>query len=160
MKSAKKKSLLNKAKRGEKQHDAVTVKTEYEAQLDGEGEEDVKEGYINGDGLNIQIKEEPHSQEISEEYREEDTSSGFDTKPDTGSLKPDIDHQQGHLKEEPDSDPQPESEVTAGYQAAVKEESDSWIKEERDCAEEEAEDAANIQEDNGEQEQICTGRNQ
>lgn len=149
MKSAKKKSLLHKAKRGEKRHDAVTVKTECEAELDGEvQEEDVKEGYINGDGLNIQIKEEPHSQEISEEHGEGDTACCFDTKPDTGTLKADLEH----LKDEPDSDPQPEFELTAGYEAAVKEESNSWIKEE-------AEDGANIQEDDGEQEQVCTGKN-
>lgn len=155
MKSAKKKSLLNKAKRGEKQHDAVTVKTEYEAQLEGEMEEDVKEGYTNGDGLNIQIKEEPHSQEIGEEHRGGDASSCFDTKPDTVTFRPDVHHQHGHVKDEPDSDHQPEYEFTAGYEAAVKEESDSWIKEERDC-EQEAEDAGNIQEGNGEEEEVCT----
>lgn len=157
MKSAKKKSLLNKAKRGEKQHDAVTVKTEYEAQLEGEMEEDVKEGYTNGEGLNIQIKEEPHSQEIGEEHRGGDASSCFDTKPDTVTFRPDVHHQHGHVKDEPDSDHQPEYEFTAGYEAAVKEESDSWIKEERDC-EQEAEDAGNIQEGNGEEEEVCTGR--
>lgn len=155
MKSAKKKSLLNKAKRGEKQHDAVTVKTEYEAQLEGEMEEDVKEGYTNGEGLNIQIKEEPHSQEIGEEHRGGDASSCFDTKPDTVAFRPDVHHQHGHVKDEPDSDHQPEYEFTAGYEAAVKEESDSWIKEERDC-EQEAEDAGNIQEGNGEEEEVCT----
>lgn len=158
MKSAKKKSLLNKAKKGEKQHNAVIVKTEYEAQLDGEVEEDVKEGYTNGDGLNIQIKEEPHSLEISEEHRG-DTSSCFDTKPDSLTFRPDVHLQQGHLKDEPDSDRQPEYEFTAEYEAAVKEESDSWIKEERDI-EEEAENAGNIQEDYGEEEEICTGRSQ
>lgn len=139
MKSAKRKSLRNKAKRGEKQLNVVTVKTESEL------EEGSHEVYINGDGLNIEIKEEPHSPEISEEHNG-DLSSCSDTKPDTVTYRSDVPHQQAHIKEECDSDNQPEYEFT---EAAVKEESESWIKEERD-----SEGAAE------EREEVCTGRRQ
>lgn len=147
MKSVKKKSLLNKAKRGERQHGLVIVKTENQSELNGEVEEGSSEVYSNGDGLNVQIKEEPHAQEICGEHNG-DTSSCPDTKPDTVTLRSDVHHPQGHIKEECDSDHQPEYEFTG---AAFKEES---IKEERDC-EEEAEDVGNMQE-----EEVCTGRNQ
>lgn len=145
MKSAKKKSLRNKAKRGEKQHDMVIVKTESELE---EGSDQV---YTNGDGFNIQIKEEPHSQEISGGHSGDPTSCA-DTKPDTVTSRSDVQHQQAHVKEECESDHQPEYEF-----AAVKEESESWIKEERG-GEEEAGDAGNLQEDYEEEQQVCTGR--
>lgn len=138
-----KKSLKNKPKKGEKQQeDVVKVKTESELE---EEEEGFNEVYINGDGLNIQIKEEPHSQEISVEHNG-DPSSCSDTKADTETSRPDFhhQHQQGHIKEECDSDHLPEYDFT---EAAVKEESESWIKEEKD-SEEEAE----------EREGVCRGR--
>lgn len=150
MKSAKKKSLRNKAKRGEKQPDEVTVKTECES------EEGSHEVYTNGDGLNIQIKEEPHSQEISEESKGDSPSSCVDTKPDTVTPGSDVHLQQGHIKDEHDSDHQLEYEFT---EAAVKEEAESVIKEERD-REEEADDAGNIKKDGGEGEEVCTGMSQ
>lgn len=185
MKSAKKKSLRNKAKRGEKQHDVVVVKTESELEEDsrdvytnGDGlvvktesglEEDTLEVYTNGDGLiikteseleedsqevnasgdglNIQIKEEPHSQEIGEEQQHNgDSSSCSDTKPDTVASWSGVHHHQALVKDECDSDHQPHNEFT---ETAVKEESESWIKEERD-GEEEAEEG----------EGICTGSSQ
>lgn len=153
-KSAKKNSLLNKAKIGDEQHDAVTVKTEHQSELDGDAEQGSNEVYTNGDGLSIQIKEEPHSQEISEEYSDRDTSSCLDTKPDTVTSKSNVHHQQGHIKDECDSDHQSEYEFTG---AAVKEESESWIKEDRD-RKEEAEDPGNIQGDHGGGEEFCKGR--
>lgn len=142
MKSAKKKSLLNNAKTAEKQDG------EYELKL----EEDSYEVYTNGGGLNILIKEEPLSQEISEEQNGDSSSSCLlDTKPDiTVASWSDVHYQQGLIKDECDSDHQPEYEFT---ETAVKEETESWIKEERDCEEEAA---SNIQEDYGEGEEVCT----
>lgn len=151
MKPAKKKSLRNKATRGEKQQDMVIVKTESELQ------EGSNEAYTNGDGFNIQIKEEPHPQEISEEHGGDPTSCS-DTKPDTLTSRSDVQHQQAHIKEEEEeecgSDRLPECESTG---AAVKEESESWIKEERG-GEEEGEDAGNLQGDYEEGQEGCTGR--
>lgn len=126
MKPAKKKSPRNKARRGEKQEDVDTVKTEPES------EEASRDVCIDTDGLNIQIKEEPDSQDFSEEHNE-------DTKPDTLASRSGV-----HIKEESDSDHKPEYEFT---EAAVKEEPESWIKEERD-SEEEAE------------EEVCIGKRQ
>lgn len=126
MKSAKK-SLRNKTKTGEQQQDLVIVKTESEL------EEGSHEVCIHGDGFNIQIKEEPHSQEIGEEHNE-DPSSCSDTKPDIVTSGSEVHHQQEHMKEECDSN-------------HVKEESESWLKEERD-SEGEAE----------ERKEVCTGR--
>lgn len=103
MKSAKK-SLQNKNKAGEERQVPVVVKTESELEEDPHG--------VRGDGFNVQIKEEPHSQEISEDG---DLSNCPDTKPGTGS---DIQEQE-HMKEECDSD-------------HVKEELEPWLKEERD----------------------------
>lgn len=154
MKSAKKKSSPNKTKTDAKQGDLVIVKTEDELQVDGEVEEDCKECCSNGDGLNIQIKEEPHSQEIGEEHYG-DTLRCLDTMPDNVTPKLDDWHQLEHLKSESDSDQQPGYELTADYDAVVKEE--SWIKEEGDSGEE-AQDASNNQEDDGEE--VCTGRSQ
>ncbi|KAA8591708.1 hypothetical protein FQN60_017082 [Etheostoma spectabile] len=141
IKSAKK-SLLSKAKRGGKQHDVVKVKTESELELQGEVEE-----YTNRGALNIQIKEEPHSQEISEGHNV-DSSSCLDTKPETVASRSDGHHQQKPIKDEWDSDPHPEYDFT---ETNVKEESELWIKEERDS---EQEASGNIQEENGEK--VCT----
>lgn len=151
MKSAK--SLLNKAKRGANQRDVVKVKTEYDSELEGGEEEGSCEVHTNGGGLNIQIKEEPHAQEISEEHNGGSLSC-LDTKPDTLACRSDVHHQQGLIKDECDSDHQSEYDFT---EAAVKEESESWIKEEGDSKEEE-EETDNIQEDYGEGEELCTGR--
>lgn len=152
IKSAKK-SLLSKAKRGGKQHDVVRVKAESELELQGEAEE----AYTNRGGLNIQIKEEPHSQEISEEHNV-DSSSCLDTKPETVASRSAVHHQQGPIKDECDSDLQPEYDFT---EAAVKEESELWVKEERDSwikeeRDREQEASGNIQEENGEE--VGTGR--
>lgn len=125
MKSAKKKSLQNKNKTGEQQQDLVIVKTESEL------EEGSHEVCIRGDGFNIQIKEEPHSQEISEEHNG-DLSGCPDTKPGTVSPGSDI-HEQEHIKEERDSD-------------QVKEELESLLKEEKDSGGEAEE-----------REEVCTG---
>ncbi len=127
MKSAKKSSQI-KPKKGDKQKDVLIVKTESEL------EEGLPEVYINGDGLSIQVKEEPHSQEISVELNGDPPSSP-DTKPDVVTPRSDVYHQykQAHIKEECDSDHLPEYEF---FEAAVKEESESWIKEERDGYEE------------------------
>ncbi|XP_026173706.1 gastrula zinc finger protein XlCGF57.1 isoform X2 [Mastacembelus armatus] len=128
---AKSKYLLKKAHRGERQHDVDIVKSENESEPTHELKEDSSETNTNGDGLNIQIKEEPHCQEISEW---QDGDSGCtDTKPDTGTL--------GHIKDECDCDHQPEYEFT---KAAVKEESESWIKQDR-ADEEEAAHSGNTQ---------------
>lgn len=122
MKSAKK-SLQIKNKAGEEQQVPVVVKTESELE---EGSHEVR-----GDGFNVQIKEEPHSQEISEDHNG-DLSHCPDTKPGTVSSGSDIQEQE-HMKEECDS----------GH---VKEELEPWLKEERD-SEGEAE----------EQDEVCTG---
>lgn len=87
-----------------------------------------------------------HERSISEEH-DGDSSGGVDTKPDVVALGLDGDHRQGDLKEEGDS------EFT---EAVVKEESESWLKEERDDEQEAADD---IQGDYGEgKEEVCTGR--
>lgn len=141
MKSAKKKSLRKQTKTEEKQQDhMIIVKTE------SEHENGI---HMNGDGLDIQIKEEPYSHEISEEHNG-DSSGCSDTKPDTVTLTSDIHDEQAHIKEECDSDHQPEYEFT---EAAVKEESEPWIKEEEGDSEEEAVEAE-------ENEGVCTGREQ
>jgi len=153
IKSVKEKCLLNRAKKGETPPDVDGVKAEHmlepeeeEEDDDEEEEEGSGEAYTNGGGLNIQIKEEPFSLEISEEH-DGDSSGGVDTKPDVVALGLDGDHRQGDLKEEGDS------EFT---EAVVKEESESWLKEERDDEQEAADD---IQGDYGEgKEEVCTGR--
>lgn len=132
----------------------VTVKTENELELDGDAENGSSEVCTNGDGLNIQIKEEPHSQEISEEYSDRDTSSCLDTKLETVTSRSEVHHQQGHVKDECDSDHQSEYELGG---VAVKQESEPWIKEDRD-SEDDAEDSGKIQGDNEEGEELCTGR--
>lgn len=144
MKAAKK-----QARRGENPADEITVKTEYEPEQEAEGDEGGSQYvYTNGDGLNIQIKEEPDSQEISEEHSR-DTSSYSDINGDTVTSGSDC---QGHIKDECNYDHCSEYDFT---EAAVKEESDSWIKEEGD-SDEEVDDAGDIQ-DEFEEEEVCTG---
>lgn len=142
------KSTKGEAKTEETQSDAVTIKAEHKLEQGSDGEEGFSEVYTNGHGLNIQIKEEPHSQEISEEHSE-DTE---DTKPDTIT---DAYISQGHIKEEFDSCHPPHYEFT---EAAVKEEPESWVKEERE-SEEEVEDASSAREGFEEGvEEACRGR--
>lgn len=145
------KSTKGEAKIEETQSDAVTIKAEYKLEQGSDGEEGFSEVYTNGHGLNIQIKEEPHSQEISEEHSE-GTEDCLDTKPDTIT---DAYISQGHIKEEFDSYHSPHYEFT---EAAVKEEPESWVKEERE-SEEEVEDASSAREgfEEGEEE-ACRGR--
>lgn len=140
MKPAEKRSLRNRAERGETRRCAVQVKAECEP----------GEVHTNGDGLGIQIKEEPLPREIGERH-DGDSSSCSDAKPDTATPGSGV-----RVKDEWDSEPRPRCELG---EAAVKEESEPWIKEEGG-REEEAGDAGNIQEDGGEGEQVCTGRSQ
>lgn len=142
------KSTKGEAKTEETQSDAVTIKAEHKLEQGSDGEEGFSEVYTNGHGLNIQIKEEPHLQEISEEHSE----GTEDTKPDTIT---DAYISQGHIKEEFDSYHPPHYEFT---EAAVKEEPESWVKEERE-SEEEVEDASSAREgfEEGEEE-ACRGR--
>lgn len=146
MKKSARSSSLHKAKREEAQHDVVKLKRE------NESEQDDSEVYTNAHGLNIQIKEEPRSQEICEEHNDRDASRCLDTKPDTVASRSKDQHQQGHVKDECDSD-RSEDEVTG---AAVKEESESWIKVDEDIKEE-PEDPDNIQEYNEEGDELCKG---
>ncbi|XP_068615131.1 gastrula zinc finger protein XlCGF57.1-like [Brachionichthys hirsutus] len=111
---------------GGPQHGAI-IKTECDFR------DEYHEVHIHEDCLDIPIKEEPHLQLISEENNG-DSSSCSDTKPQTGTSTPDIQDQQVNVKEECYSDHQPEYESTA-----VKEESESWIKDED---EEEAEEVS------------------
>lgn len=142
MKSTKKKSLQNKAKRGEKQHDVLVVKTECEP------EEEVS--LTNGAGLIIQIKEEPLSLEISEEHNGP-SSCCSDTKDGTEACRPDV---QQHIKEESDSEHHPDL-----TEAAVKEEPESGIKEETHIEQQRGGEATiHIKGDYGEGEKDCKGR--
>lgn len=112
MKSNKKKSLRNKTKTAGQQQELVIVKTESGLQ------EDSHQASLHGDGLNIQIKEEPHSQEICEVHNGE-PSSCSDTKPDIVTSGSEVNHQQELIKEECDSE-------------HVKVEPALWLKEEKD----------------------------
>lgn len=143
--------MKRSVKKTNKQLGGVIVKTENDAELDG----DAEEVYTNGDGLHVQIKEEPQSQEISEEHSDWDTSGCVDTKPDPDTARSDVDLQLGPTKDEYDSDHQSQCELSG---AAVKEESESWVKEEDRDSEEEAEDPGKIQGDDEEGEAMCTGR--
>ena len=153
MKATKKKSRLNKAKDEETPHYEVIVKSENEPGPDSEAE--AGGVYTNGDGLSIRIKEEPHAEEICEETGG-DTSSCPGVRPDSETSWADVQHPQGHVKEECPS-PDHQCELTG---AAVKEEAESWIKEERDSEEEEEEEAGDIQEDYEEREEVSTGGSQ
>lgn len=108
MKSAKK----EQTKTEEQHQDLVTVKAETES-------EEAFEVCVGEDGLNIQIKEEPHSQEIGEEHNG-DTSH---CKSATVTSESDIHQQEEYIKEEYNS-------------IHVKEEEELWLKEERDSEEE------------------------
>lgn len=137
IKSAQKKPLLHKARRGNKQHDLLVVKSESELHLGGEDDEDSNEAHTNG--LGVQIKEEQHSQDISG-----DTSSCIDTNGAVTS-RSEVALPLENIKEDPDSDHQPDYEFT---KVEIKEESELCIKEERGGEEdgEETDDAGKIQE--------------
>lgn len=112
MKSAKKKET----KTEDPHHDLVTVKAESES-------EEAFEVCVGEDGFHIQIKEEPHSQEIGEEQGE-DTS---DCKSGTVTSDSDDHQQEEYIKEE-------------HHSFHVKEEEEPWLKDERDSDEEEADE--------------------
>lgn len=135
------KSAMTKEKELEEEYNAITVKTEWDSEQQSssteEDEDSNEEQAADGFDLNVLIKEEPHLLEISEDYCE-DTSSCLDT---------DGFHPEGDVKVESDSDG-----------AAVKEEAESWFKEERGSEDgEEEEDLRNIQEEFEEGEGVCTG---
>lgn len=109
-KYAKQKASRHRTKRGEQQRDVVVFKTESEA-------EDV---CSHADGFDIQIKEEPHAQEIGEEHNGDPSCCpGLDT------ATAEALHVQEHVKVECD-------------EHLIKEEPESWVKEEQDSGEEEA----------------------
>lgn len=123
IKPARKESLLRKRRGTTRQGDLLIVKTESQVQLD---DKEANQANSNGLDPNIQIKEEPDLHAISEEHNG-----------DISSL---------NIKDEPDSDPQPECEFS---NAAVKSESEASVKEEDEGEEvrHEGEGADNIQED-------------
>uniref|UniRef100_A0A3Q0RPI1 C2H2-type domain-containing protein n=1 Tax=Amphilophus citrinellus TaxID=61819 RepID=A0A3Q0RPI1_AMPCI len=102
------KSAKGEAKIEERQSDAITVKAEHKLEQGSDGEEGFSQVYTNGHGLIVQIKEEPHSQEISEEHSG-DTANCLDTKPDTIT---DAHLSQGRIKDEFDSDHPAQYEFT------------------------------------------------
>lgn len=112
MKSAKKRET----KTEEPHQDLVTVKAESES-------EEAFEVCVGEDGFHIQIKEEPHSQEIGEEQGE-DTS---DCKSGTVTSDSDGHQQEDYIKEE-------------HHSIHVKEEEELWLKDERDSDEGEADE--------------------
>lgn len=108
MKSAKK----EQTKTEEQYQDLLTVKAETESEV-------AFKVCVGEDGFNIQIKEEPHSQE-TEEDPDGDTS---DCKSGTVTSESDIHQPEEYIKEEHNS-------------IHVKEEEELWLKEERDSEEE------------------------
>lgn len=106
MKSAKR----EQTKTEEQHQDVVTVKAETES-------EEALKVCVGEDGLDIEIKEEPDSQEIGEEHNG-DTS---DCK--SGTVTSESDQPEEYIKEDRDS-------------IHVKEEKELWLKEERDSEEE------------------------
>lgn len=107
MKSAKKEH----SKTEEQHQDLLTVKAEAES-------EEALKVCVGEDGFNVQIKEEPHSQEIGEEHSG-DTS---DCKSGTVTSESDIHQPEEYMKEE-------------RHLIHVKEEDELWLKEERDSEE-------------------------
>lgn len=106
------KSAKEEQTKTEEQHqDLLTVKAERDA-------EEAFKVRVGEGGLNIRIKEEPHSQEIGEELNG-DTS---DYKSATVTSESDIHQLEGYVKEEHNS-------------IHVKEEEELWLKEERDSEE-------------------------
>lgn len=105
MKSAKK----EQTKTEEPHQDLLTVKAETES-------EEAFKVCVGEDGLNVQIKEEPHSQEIGEELN-------GDCKSGTVTSESDLHQMEEYVKEE-------------HHSIHVKEEEELWLKEERDSEEE------------------------
>lgn len=116
-KSAKQKASRHRTKKGEQQRDVVVVKTESEA----------VDVCTHADVFDIQIKEEPRAQEIGEEHNGDPSCC-----PDVDTATAEVLHQQ--IKVECD-------------EHLIKEEPESWVKEEQD-SEEEQEEAQGV----------CTGR--
>lgn len=143
------KSAEKKETGGEEAYDTITVKTErqleQETAEDDEGSSD-EEYTINGDDLNILIKEEPESWEI-----DEDNCVKITLDDDTVSQDP-----QEHIKDEFSCSYDDLLEYESS-EAAVKEETESFIKESPSEEEAEEEDADNIEDDFEEDEVIPTG---
>ncbi|KAM9309108.1 uncharacterized protein KZ484_025198 isoform 2-T2 [Pholidichthys leucotaenia] len=129
----KKKATKKRAKREKTRHRHDVSKTEAELLSN---DANAEEGFIKvntiGQGLNVQIKEEPQPQEICD-Y----TDAG------TGCL-----HAQGQIKGESDH----LTEYDFSEAAAVKQEPEPWVKEEQ----QEEEEASNIQADLEEGAEVCT----
>ncbi|XP_068180499.1 tigger transposable element-derived protein 1-like isoform X2 [Antennarius striatus] len=113
---------VKSAENREEQQGEAMIKTECEY------EDNYHEIHIQRDDFSIQIKEEPHLLLVSE-GNNGDSSSCSDIKPDTRTCTPDIQNQQVNVKQECDSNHQPENKST---DVAVGEELESWIKDERD----------------------------
>ncbi|KAM9310834.1 uncharacterized protein KZ484_026650 isoform 2-T2 [Pholidichthys leucotaenia] len=128
----KKKATKKRAKREKTRHDVSKTEAELLS-----NDANAEEGFTIGQGLNVQIKEEPQPQEICD-Y----TDAG------TGCL-----HTQGQIKGESDH----LTEYDFSEAAAVKQEPEPWVKEEQ----QEEEEASNIQADLEEGAEVCTaaGRN-
>lgn len=114
-----------KQKRAEEPlQDPIKVKAESES-------EETFEVCVGEDGFNVQIKEEPHSQEIGEDHNGDES----DCKCGPVTSDSDVHQQEGHIKEEQNS-------------IHVKEEEEElWLKEERDSEEED--DQAHEREEEG-----------
>lgn len=148
------KSAVTKGMEGE-EYNVITVKKESDSEQQtssAEEDEDSNEEHTtNGCDLIVLIKEEPHLQEIGEDFCE-DTSSCLDNEPDNVS---DGNHPEGHVKVESDFDLPFDCDSDG---APVKEETESWFKEERESEEEDDDDdPGNIQEEFEEEEGVCTG---
>ncbi|MEQ2222983.1 hypothetical protein ILYODFUR_032105 [Ilyodon furcidens] len=155
------KSAMTKEKEEEEEeeYNVITVKTESDPEQQTssteEDEDSNEEHTTNGCDLNVLIKEEPHLLEIGEDYCE-DTSSCLDTESEALT---DRYHPEGLVKTESDFDL---PFVCDSDGAPVKEEADSWFKEERESEEEpedgeEDDDLGNLQEEFEEEEGVCTG---
>lgn len=110
-KSARQRASRHRTKRGEQQRDVLVVKTESEAE----------DACTHADGFDIQIKEEPHAQEIGEEHNGDPSCC-----PDLDTATAEVLHQQEHVKVECD-------------EHLIKEEPESWVKEEQGNEEEQEE---------------------
>lgn len=130
----------------EERYDVITVKAECKSEQETteEDEDSYDEEYtINGDDLNILIKEEPQSWEIDEDNCEK-------IKLDAGSVCQDL---EGQIKVELGcgSDDLLDHDESSG--AAVKDETESWVKEETQSEE----DVDNMEEDLEEGDVVSTG---
>lgn len=144
-----------KTETGEEElHDVITVKTECKSEQDTTEEDDDdsydEEYTINGEDLNILIKEEPQSREIDED-------NYVKIKLDAGSVCQDL---EGQIKVELGSSNDDLLEYDESGGAGVKNETESWVKEETQSEDEaEEEDVDNIEDDFEEGEVDSTGTN-